>query len=124
MYQHTQAANIAEYIALAAPSLQEKLHQIRDLVHSALPEVEEKISYDMPTFKYQGKILLHFAAQKKHIGLYALPATNVQFATALKDYKTGKGSIQIPNDKDLPLALIADIIQFRKAAIEEQTQKK
>ena len=35
MYQHTQAANIAEYIALAAPSLQEKLHQIRDLVHSA-----------------------------------------------------------------------------------------
>ena len=77
-----------------------------------------------PLLNIKEKSCFIFAAQKKHIGLYALPATNVQFATALKDYKTGKGSIQIPNDKDLPLALIADIIQFRKAAIEEQTQKK
>jgi len=57
--------------------------------------------------------LIYFAAQKHHIGLYALPEINIEFADSLKDYKTGKGSIQFPNNEELPMDLISEIIQYR-----------
>jgi uncharacterized protein YdhG (YjbR/CyaY superfamily) len=72
----------------------------------------------MPTFRYRGKVLLHFAAQKHHIGFYAFPESNIEFLERLKPYKTGKGSIQFPNIEELPLALISDIIQFRIETID------
>ena len=46
--------------------------------------IQEKISYDMPAFVYKGKPLLNFAAQTKHIGLYALPEANIEFSNELK----------------------------------------
>jgi len=118
MYNRTSAASVEEYIKMTPESQRGKLIQIYNLIKEALPEREEKLSYDMPTFKYRGKVLLYFAAQKHHIGLYALPETNIKFANSLKDYKTGKGSIQFPNNEKLPLALISKIIQFRIETIE------
>ena len=67
----------------------------------------------MPTVKYKGSVLIYFAAQKHHIGLYVFPETNIEFADSLKYYKTGKGSIQFSNNEELPMALISEIIQFR-----------
>jgi len=119
MYNKTTAKNVAEYIDTAPDQQKERLITIHQLIHTGVSNVEEKISYDMPTFLYKGKILLYFAAQKKHIGFYALPDTNIHFAEALKKYKTGKGSIQFPNSKALPLELIRQIIQFRKSVIDQ-----
>ncbi|MGA1772435.1 MAG: iron chaperone, partial [Flavobacteriaceae bacterium] len=61
----------------------------------------------------------YFAAQTKHIGLYALPEANIEFSNELKQYKTGKGSIQFLNKEDLPLDLIKQIIDFRIHLIDE-----
>ena len=118
MYKKTNAANVEEYIKTTPEMQRSKLIQIHNLIKEAVPEREEKISYDMPTFRYRGKVLLHFAAQKHHIGLYAFPESNIEFLERLKPYKTGKGSIQFPNIEELPLALISDIIQFRIETID------
>ena len=118
MYKKTNAANVEEYIKTTPEMQRSKLIQIHNLIKEAVPEREEKISYDMPTFKYRGKVLLHFAAQKHHIGLYAFPESNIEFLERLKPYKTGRGSIQFPNIEELPLALISDIIQFRIETID------
>jgi len=92
----------------------ERLHQIRDLVFAMLPEAEETIKYGIPTFLYHGN-LLHYAAFKAHIGLYPLPETLTAMEEKLAEYPRGKGSIQFPHARELPLALIREIVAYRIA---------
>ena len=92
--------------------VQERLHQIRNLVIQMLPEVEEDIRYGIPTFIYHGN-LVHYAAFKNHIGFYPVPSGMEAFKDELKVYKQGKGSVQFPLSQPLPLDLIKKIVQFR-----------
>lgn len=108
-----------EYIAGFAPEVQQLLEKVRSTIQKAAPEAVEAISYGMPAFKLNGN-LVYFAAFKSHIGFYALPSGNEAFQKDLSQYKTGKGSIQFPFDKPLPLELITKIVKFR---IEENAQK-
>ena len=115
----TKPNNIDEYIAVFPPDVREKLEQVRATVKSAAPGAEETIKYAMPTFMYKGN-LVYFAAFKKHIGFYPVPTGNEAFDKELSRYKTGKGSIQFPLDKPMPLALIKKIV---KARIREMNDK-
>lgn len=84
------------------------LVQVRKAIHEAIPEAEEKISWGMPTFWKQHNII-YFAANKKHIGIYAGIQAVIEFAEQLSSYKTSKGTIQIPYEEPMPLELIAQI---------------
>ena len=86
---------------------------MRNTIKEAAPEAEECISYAMPAYKTNGKPLVYFAAFKNHIGFYATPTGHTKFATQLATYKQGKGSVQFPMNKPMPLALIRAIVQFR-----------
>jgi uncharacterized protein YdhG (YjbR/CyaY superfamily) len=112
MADTVRPSNIDEYIALYPPDIQKRLILIRETIRKAAPKAVEKISWAMPTF-WQKENLIHFAAQKKHIGLYPGAEGVATFADELKEYKTTKGAIQLPNNKDLPLGLIAKITRFR-----------
>jgi uncharacterized protein YdhG (YjbR/CyaY superfamily) len=103
---------IDEYIAGFPETIQAVLEQVRQTIKKAAPNAEEKISYAIPTFKLNGN-LVHFAAFKNHIGFYALPSGNEAFQEELSAYKSGKGSIQFPLDKPMPLDLITKIVNFR-----------
>ncbi|NLX64780.1 MAG: hypothetical protein GX022_08430, partial [Clostridiaceae bacterium] len=102
---------IDEYIAAQPENIRPILNQIRDKLRETLPDAEERISWSMPT--YRGKYnIIHFAAHKKHIGLYPGDKAIENFADRLKEYKTSKGAIQIPYDKPIPLDLIAEIAKW------------
>lgn len=49
---------------------------------------------------------------QKHIGLYPGDKAVAHFADCLTEYKTSKGTIQLPYDKPLPLQLIAEIARW------------
>ena len=66
----------------------------------------------MPAYKFYG-ILVYFAAFKNHIGFYATPNGHSEFKEKLSVYKQGKGSVQFPIDKPIPLDLITEIVKFR-----------
>jgi len=66
----------------------------------------------MPTF-WQGENLVHFAAFRKHIGLYPGGEAVGAFAQRLEGYKTSKGAIQFPLDRPIDHTLIADIVRWR-----------
>lgn len=104
--------NIDEYIAIQTPEVQNLLVQMRQNIQKAAPEAEEVISYNMPAYKYHG-ILVYFAAYKNHIGFYATPTGHSEFKDELSVYKQGKGSVQFPLSKPLPLDLISRIVAFR-----------
>ncbi len=107
------ATSIDEYIAAFPKETQVKLNQMRTLIHKAAPRAEEKISYGMAAFTLNGKNLIYFAGNKNHIGLYGVPAS-AEFKEAFAAYKTsGKGTIQFPIDKPLPVTLITRIVKHR-----------
>ena len=103
---------IDAYIAGYPEEVQAILQQIRRTIHETAPEATEAISYGMPTFKLHGN-LVHFAAFKNHIGFYPVPSGMAAFQEELAAYKQGKGSVQFPLDKPMPLDLIRRIVDFR-----------
>lgn len=115
---------IDEYIASFPPDTQTVLNQIRATISQVAPEAVETISYGMPTFKYQGKPLVYFAAFKNHIGLYSLPTGNEAFKEEFARYKTGKGSVQFPLNEPMPLALITRVVEFRVRETSERSALK
>ncbi len=102
---------IDAYIAMQDEAVQPRLREVRAILRAALPEAEERLSWSMPTF-WKGRNLIHFAASKKHLGLYPGGEATTVFAEELKDYDVSKGTIRIPWDRELPVELIRKIARW------------
>jgi len=112
--------NIDEYIATQSEEVQEILIKIRETIRAAVPDSVEKISWSMPTF-WQGENLIHFAAFKKHIGIYPGDMTDSPFDERLSGYRRTKGAIQFPLDNPIDYGLITDITRWRVSCVEDRT---
>lgn len=108
-----QYRTIDEYISIFPKAVSSMLQTIRETIQKEAPEAIEAISYQMPTFKLNGRNLVHFAAWKSHIGFYPAPSGIEEFKKELASYNVAKGSIQFSMDKPLPLSLIGRIVKFR-----------
>lgn len=106
------------YISTLSAIARERLVMILQLIEANFPEATLDWAYQMPTFKYNNKPLVYAAGYAKHTGMYALPNTHAAFVERLKPYKQGKGSVQFPHAKPLPVALIQEMISFRKQSID------
>ena len=106
--------DVDEYIGAQPYEVQLVLKQVRETIKAAAPDAYEKIAWQMPTY-WQGGNLIHFAAQKRHVGIYPMPEAIIQFAPRLAQYKTSKGAIQFPYKGfgDEQLALISDMTAWR-----------
>lgn len=116
-----QYKTIDEYIETFPKDVQSILERMRQTIQKAAPEAVEAISYQMPTFKLNGKNLVHFAGYKNHIGFYPVPSGIKAFKKELSQYKGGKGSVQFPLDKPVPYELVKKIVIFR---VNENMKKK
>lgn len=114
---------IDEYILAQREDIRPLLIKVRETIRAAAPEATEKISWRMPTF-WQGENLIHFAAFKKHMGIYPGDLSLVPFADKLTEYHTTKGAIQFPYDKPIPYDLIAEITAYRVQAVKEAHKQK
>ncbi len=103
---------VDEYIAGCEGEVKERLEKLRELVLSCSCEITEKISWGMITFVLNGN-LVHFAAQKNHIGFYPAPSAVEAFESKLSEYKCSKGTVQLPNSKPIPYDLIREMVEFR-----------
>jgi uncharacterized protein YdhG (YjbR/CyaY superfamily) len=112
--------SIDEYIALFPEDVQDILEELREVISKSAPEAEETINYGMPTFKLNGKNLVHFAAYKNHIGFYPTPSGIAAFKKEISQYKSSKGAVQFPIDKPIPFPLVKKIVIFR---VEENLNK-
>jgi len=104
---------VTAYIATFPAPVQERLEAIRRIILEQAPEALEGIAYGMPAYKLCGRPLVYFAGFPRHIGFYATPSGHEAFAAELAAYRKGKGSVQFPHDRPLPLDLIARMVVFR-----------
>jgi uncharacterized protein YdhG (YjbR/CyaY superfamily) len=105
-------SNIDEYVDRFPEDVQQLLRKMRSTIKKAAPKAEEAISYGMPVFTLQGR-LVWFAAHKGHIGFYPGAGAIKEFKKELSSYKGAKGSVQFSFDRPLPLALVSRIVKFR-----------
>ena len=62
----TRDRRVDDYIAKAQPFAKPILEHIRDLVHTAVPGIEETMKWSFPHFDYNGGIFCSMAAFKAH----------------------------------------------------------
>lgn len=111
----TKPVNMDAYIAGFPEETQAILEQLRAAIKKAAPDAEETISYAIPAFTLKGRNLIYFAGYKNHVSLYPAPRGADAFKEELSAYKGGKGTVQFPLGKPLPLKLITKIVRFRVA---------
>jgi len=109
--QDEPTKTIDAYIAAEGEEVRPLLQKVRAAIRAVVPHAEERLSWGMPTFWHKHNII-HFAAAKKHIGLYPGPMAIEHFAPRLAEYVTSKGAVQFPYNKPLPLELIADMARW------------
>ena len=113
------AADIDEYISWFPDDVRKILTKVRSTIKKAAPKAVESISYQIPTFKVDGKVLIYFAAFTKHVSVYPAPRSVDEFKDELKDYKGGKGTVQFPLDSPIPHELISRIVKYRLANLRD-----
>jgi len=115
--------DVDDYISWFPEETQKLLAEIRSLIRTNASEAEETISYNIPAYKLNG-ILIYFAGFQKHVSMYPAPRENEAFMAELSNYKGGKGTIQFPLNKPLPVDLIRRIILFRKENNSQNKKKR
>ena len=111
-YRNYSAKDVDSYIASSGREARPKLKEIREIIKSTIPKVEEGISWGVPFYKYHG-LLAGFAAFKSHIsfGLCAVLQSEDRKMLEKKGYITGKKTIQIKFDQKMPTTVIKQILK-------------
>jgi len=108
------AADIDAYLDGLAEPKRTTLQKLRETIRSIVPEAEECISYGVPAFRLNGKVIAGFAAFKNHLSY--LPHSGSVFTQLPEDvsgYVTSSGALRFPIDRPLPKALVRKLIAVR-----------
>jgi len=100
-----------DYIQAFNEEAQQRFLMIRNLIFQACDDIEEKISYGIPTYLNHG-IIMHVGLFKNHLSIFPSPKTIEHFSSRLDKYQVSKGTIQMPYVIHFDEALIKDIIAY------------
>ena len=101
---------IDDYVGTFPEDVQAILEEVRRAIRKAAPAADETISYQIPTFTLNGRRLVSFAAWKRHISLYPLPAGDEAFDRELAPYRAAKSTARFPLGKPIPYNLIERLV--------------
>ncbi len=107
---------IDEYIAAQERKIQPILNEVRDAIVEADEELNERMSWQMPTFWHKENVI-HFCAFKDHYSIFPGGDAVEVFSERLKGFRASKGTIQFPYDKPVERELIGDIVRWRMQLI-------
>jgi uncharacterized protein YdhG (YjbR/CyaY superfamily) len=107
--------SVDAYLAGLTSERRASLQKLRLAIKAAAPKAEECISYQLPAFRLDGKILVWFGAAKDHCSFYPGAAPIAAHTAELARYKTSKGTIRFPADQPLPATLVKKLVRARIA---------
>jgi uncharacterized protein YdhG (YjbR/CyaY superfamily) len=103
------------YLRTLSADKRAALQKLRKAIHAAAPKAEECISYQIPAFRLDGRMLVWFGAASQHCSFFPGAHPIAALKQDLKAYKTSKGTIRFPPGKPLPAALVRKLIKARLA---------
>jgi uncharacterized protein YdhG (YjbR/CyaY superfamily) len=107
---------IDEYLANVKRDHRKTLQKLRQTIQTTAPNAEECISYGIPAFRLNRRVLVFFGAWANHCALYpGSAATLKNFRNELRNFQTSKGTVRFSPDKPLPAALVKKLVKMRIA---------
>ena len=110
----TAYQSVDEYMAAQPEAVRAVLARVRSIIRKAIPEADEVISYQIPAYKLNGRVVLYFAGWKQHYSLYPATGGLVEaFRKELAAYEVSKGTVRFPLSQPVPARLIDQIAKFK-----------
>ena len=107
-------SNVKKHYMSAPSPHRETMLEMRNRILEIIPDAEEVVSYGMPAFKLDGRVLAGLLANKKHVGYYPFSGSILHlFPEELAKFSTTKSAIHVPIDKPLAKGLIKKLIRAR-----------
>jgi uncharacterized protein YdhG (YjbR/CyaY superfamily) len=108
--------SVADYIAAQPLPARSVLKRVRATIRKALPDATEGISYRIPIYKLNGRMVLYFAGFRRHYSIYpATAGVKAALRNELAGFLHSKGTIRFSLEAPVPTRLIARIARLRAA---------
>ncbi len=112
-----------EYLARLSSDKRAALEHLRKTIRAAVPRAEECISYGIPAFRLDGRMLVWFGAAANHCSFF--PGAVVEaHKKELEGFSTSKGTIRFEPARPLPATLVRRLLKARIAAMRAREQRK
>jgi uncharacterized protein YdhG (YjbR/CyaY superfamily) len=110
----TTPATVEEYLASLPEDSRLALETLRETIRAAAPDATEAISYQMPAFKDNGRLLVSYAAFKEHCSLFPASMSVIEaYRDELEPYVSGRGTLRFRPDHPIPAVLVQKIVTAR-----------
>jgi len=109
---------IDEYLSTVSAEKRRTLENLRKAIRKIVPKTEECISYGIPAFRVNGRLLVGFGAWANHCSFYPMSSTTLRkFQRDVKNFQTSKGTLRFAPDEPLPASFVKKLVQARIAEI-------
>ncbi len=116
--------DVDDYLSRVSATQRKALEQLRRTIKSVAPTAEEIISYQIPTFKLNGRMLVSYAAFAEHCSFFPGAGPTEVHQEELKSFATSKGTVRFTPDKPLSSSLIKKMVKTRIKLNEAAERKK
>lgn len=106
-------ASVEEYLNDFSGETRKRLEVMRAKIFKIMPECTERISYNIPAYFLEGKMIIYFAGYANHVSLYPGRTASKEYVKLSKEYASGKSTLKFPNNKPFPVELIEDFVKLR-----------
>jgi uncharacterized protein YdhG (YjbR/CyaY superfamily) len=105
--------DVDEYLARVPRDKRPILQKLRETIRAAAPKAEEVVSYRIPAFRLNGK-LVWYAGFEDHCSLFVGYTERLRsLAPELRPFRAGKGTLQFTPERPIPAALVRRIVRER-----------
>jgi uncharacterized protein YdhG (YjbR/CyaY superfamily) len=104
-----RSVDVDAYVAESPAEHRDKVAAVRDRIHASVAGLGETISYKMPAVTRNGDVVMFFAAWKRHIGMYPIPAFDGPLESRVAPFRAATDTIRFPYRQPIPDGLIEDI---------------
>jgi uncharacterized protein YdhG (YjbR/CyaY superfamily) len=109
-------STIDEYLATVKGEKRAALEDLRRTIRKIVPKAQECISYRIPAFRLDGKIVAGFAARTSGCSYFPFSGSTLRTLSGeLAGYQGTKSALHFDPDRPLPVGLVRKLIRARIA---------
>ena len=116
--------DVETYLRRVPTEARASLEKLRQTIKSVVPEAVEVISYGIPTFKLDGRMLVSYAAFAEHCSFFPGAGPVDEHADELRSFQTSKGTVRFTLTRPLSASLVKKLVKTRIRLNEELIKKR